>query len=662
MKFFIREIVLWPRRPGLTPRRVLLDPEKVNVISGASKTGKSAIIPIIDYCMGSERCAVPVETIRDACSWFGIVAETAEGQKLLARREPGQQRSTGDMYISEGRSVEVPHAIPGKNATADAVKVRLDELAGLTRLDFGDVDGVAGFARRPSLRDLVAFTFQPQNVVANPDVLFFKADTYEHREKLRTVFPYVLGAITPEGLAAQHELRWVRRQRAQKERELVALREVSERWVAELRASVVNARELGLLRDSVPKGATREALLALLESVVDRKSETRTIQEGIGDAVAELLELEEEEAKVDADLVKLRRRLAEMTRLQKNAGRFRDALKIQQERLAIARWVESLEQDTKRCPLCDAEPAEAGGLRELLKALEQVESDVGRTESVSTIFDRELLRVREDIGVAVEKLQGIAVRKDEIAIRTEEGRRARYRQSEIDRFVGRVERALEVYRALGEDGVLAIEVQELREREDGLRRLMEGEGIERRRRQALDKVASFASRLLPGLDAERPDEPIELSLTDLTVKVKGRDREDYLWEIGSGANWLAYHVAVSLALQQYFLGSRANPVPSFVVYDQPSQVYFPRRLAGARTMAEEQEEPVLADEDVEAVRKVFTTIGDVVRQSGGRLQALVLDHAGPGCLGEHFRCELGGGMADGTEACAWRVVGVRGGG
>ena len=33
-------------------------------------------------------------------------------------------------------------------------------------------------------------------------VLFFNADTTEHREKLKAIFPYVLGALTPEMLAA----------------------------------------------------------------------------------------------------------------------------------------------------------------------------------------------------------------------------------------------------------------------------------------------------------------------------------------------------------------------------------------------------------------------------------------------------------------------------
>ena len=52
----------------------------------------------------------------------------------------------------------------------------------------------------------MAFTFQPQNIVANPDVMFFKADTTEHREKLKTIFPYILGAITADVLQARFEL------------------------------------------------------------------------------------------------------------------------------------------------------------------------------------------------------------------------------------------------------------------------------------------------------------------------------------------------------------------------------------------------------------------------------------------------------------------------
>lgn len=32
---------------------------KVNIITGASKTGKSALVDIVDYCFGSKECRVP---------------------------------------------------------------------------------------------------------------------------------------------------------------------------------------------------------------------------------------------------------------------------------------------------------------------------------------------------------------------------------------------------------------------------------------------------------------------------------------------------------------------------------------------------------------------------------------------------------------------------
>ena len=139
--------------------------------------------------------------------------------------------------------------------------------------------------------------------------------------------------------------------------------------------------------------------------------------------------------------------------------------------------------------------------------------------------------------------------------------------------------------ALGQSGALSAEVEELRKRADELAKRISKAGVTGRQKRALEQVAVFAGRVLPELDSERPNDPIELVINDLTIKVKGPSREDYLWEIGSGANWLSYHVAVSLALQQFFIENSPSPVPGFIVYDQPSQVYFPQKLAGSRRIS-----------------------------------------------------------------------------
>lgn len=140
---------------------------------------------------------------------------------------------------------------------------------------------------------------------------------------------------------------------------------------------------------------------------------------------------------------------------------------------------------------------------------------------------------------------------------------------------------------------------------------------------ALSRIQSATARLIPQMDAEWPEAPIQLVIDELTVRVLRSDREDYLWEIGSGANWLAYHVAITLALQELFLIDPTSGVPGLLVYDQPSQVYFPKRAA--RTTAEVDEK--WRDEDIDAVRKIFALLAVEVANAKGRLQVIVLDHA-----------------------------------
>ena len=111
MKFAINSIILWPRKQEYSPRILSFKSGVVNIITGASRTGKSAIIPIIDYCLGSDKCTIPVDVIRNACSWFGVLFDMKGEQILLCRREPGDKASTGDMFIIRGKEITVPEYI-----------------------------------------------------------------------------------------------------------------------------------------------------------------------------------------------------------------------------------------------------------------------------------------------------------------------------------------------------------------------------------------------------------------------------------------------------------------------------------------------------------------------------------------------------------------------
>lgn len=626
----IREIVLWPRNPNFAPRRLQFHLGKVNVISGASRTGKSAVIPIIDYCLGAGTCSIPVKTIRKYCEWFGVVVATAQGDKLLARREPGAQRSTDDMYMLEAeRITDIPHRI-AKNINADAVKRMLDELAGLSKLDFSGGDESTGFDGRPSFRDLAAFTFQPQNVVANPDVLFFKANTYEHREKLRKIFPYVLGAVTPALMAKQFELGRARQELRRKERELRDAQEVSARWLADLKAKFSEAQEFGLATKPEQE-LSRDQMIEQLEEIVARTDLTLSVSSStISEALRELTDLEGEERVVSRELTTLRHRLGEMNRMSVGVDQYQTALSHQQGRLQLSGWLASHTEDEADCPMCGSHTDSAKRKLAVLSArMQEVEAEAGVDKELPAAFDRELQRVTAEVEQVTDRLRSVQIRKRALSGRSDEARQRQFSAQRAERFVGNLESALDLHRRLGSDSELVDEVGRLRELVRQLEAELREQDVEAHKRRALHAISNNAGRLLPHLDVESPNDPISLEINDLTIKVRGQERDDYLSEIGSGSNWLSYHLAALLALHQYFLLQRRGPVPAFLVLDQPSQVYFPKRISALPKDDEDKEveEPQLRDEDVDAVRQAFEVMGRVTQDANGGLQLIVLDHA-----------------------------------
>lgn len=629
MLFQIKEIILWPRNLNFGPRKLPFELGKVNVITGASRTGKSAIIPIIDYCLGSEKCSIPVNTIRDNCSWFGIVIETEMGPKLFARREPGSSKSTGDMYVLEGKEFNIPEKILDKNSSVESVKRTLDELSRLTLLEFNkDDDGGGGLKDRPGFRDLFSFIFQPQNIIANRDVLFYKADTYEHREKLKTIFPYVLNAITPAILAKQHECSLLQKELRRKVKEYNTLQQVSAKWIAEIKTYIAEAKELGLIKEPIDSNATREQLLDILRVIVNCSNiEDRVTQETITDAVKELIQIQKEESEASSEVFNLRKRFSEMSILKDASIDYQGALQVQRERLQISKWLVELHDPEQNCPICgNALASETNKLKILLDSLKEIENTAGRLEAIPAAFDREFERVRAELGENIDRLQAVKQRRKALEKSSEEAKKRQYDSLKVSRFIGNLEEALKTLEKIGTDRELSSEIEALKKRVNELENEISEVQIKVKTKRALEKINLNAGKLLPDLDIERPNDPISLSEKELSLTVKGINREDYLWEIGSGSNWLSYHVAIILALHEFFLSLPFSPIPGFIVLDQPSQVYFPKRLADKEN--EGNPDPQFEkDEDVEAVRKIFKVLSKLTDEFKGKFQVIVLDHA-----------------------------------
>jgi hypothetical protein len=628
MYFQLRKLILWPRIDA-APRVLTFTSGAVNVISGASKTGKSAVIPIIDYCLGADKCAIPVGVIRENCAWFGIVVETVEGQKLLARREPGDQQKTGDMVLLDGPEVEVPYQIDEKNTNVDAVKDTLNRLARLTKLEF-EPSTESGFKSRPSFRDLMAFTFQPQNIVANPDVMFFKADTTEHREKLKTIFPYILGAVTANVLQARFELDRLNRMLRRKEIQLRAIVSANSAWQLEAQGWVRQAIELGLLAADETIPADWPNIVDLLRRIVASNSRNaRPTLAGIDVTLTRLETLRQQESELAARLSVHRQRLNELRRLLESSQAYGGAMRIQRDRLALADWLRGMVDAGVDDPFIKLGRGGRDQLLTLCENLDALEVRLRSHPSVSDTLDKEMLRQRSAAEETLRTLNEIRTEIAYLELDSEAATEAADHFDRIERFLGRLEQALQLYDRADQSSDLRDEIANLRTEIEQLQRIISESEIRRKLNNALSRIENSTSQLVPRLDAEWPEAPVRLIIEDLTVKVIRGSRDDYLWEIGSGANWLAYHVALTLALQKFFLAEPNHFVPGLLIYDQPSQVYFPKRTAHE----EDVDSITFTDQDVLAVRKVFALLGEEVQAAGGRLQIIVLDHADDGVWG-----------------------------
>lgn len=111
-------------------------------------------------------------------------------------------------------------------------------------------------------------------MVANANILFYKTDKTEHRNKLIDIFPYVLGAITPEVLSARQELMDLQRKLKKKERDYEKLCELTIQWENEIKAWISIAIELGLLEENsrIMNFEAQMSLLQKLVKIIQRKS------------------------------------------------------------------------------------------------------------------------------------------------------------------------------------------------------------------------------------------------------------------------------------------------------------------------------------------------------------------------------------------------------
>lgn len=643
MKLKIKNIIIYPKNVEKDARYISFSMDKVNVITGDSHKGKSAIIHILDYCLGSDKCTIPVDLIRDNVAYFAVHLVAKNTEIFIAREEPGEQGTTHEMYIFEKAKIEINSLLKlNRNRNRlQKIKVnrksvidRLNQLAGFSSQRFDDENLNNKWYDAASFRDTAAFQFQPQNIVANPTTLFYKADTYEHQNKLRIIFPLLLGYETNKIIELRKEKKELEQRLKSKQNQLEEKSKARDVWKNEVFIHYNRAVDLGIASELLDlDNVSLDDVIYELESIVHKVS----IQpiplyiSGSANNFAKKLEKLINERNELAFLIDNKRfSLTKISQIDSARMQYKEVMNVKRERLKPLEWYIKNVSNTS-CPFCDSENKKA---TDQLIALQnaslnlQIDTNDVNLDKEILILKKELLALEEQMNQ--KNLQLNAIYQDEDKENIE-----RKKIEDIYKFLGKIEEALDNVKKSTIEGEILTEIDRIKSRLDVVNVEIEKETKQFSEKKALQNVTNAISKYTEKLDIERDRDPVLLDIKNLTIKVvnQAKNREDFFWEIGSGANHMGYHIATMLGLHEYFLDlpkhNSPNYIPSFIIFDQPSQVYFPKSIPEKlpKKIEEINDLKSKLGEDFRSTMKIFTACSDFLNRTKKETQVIILEHA-----------------------------------
>jgi hypothetical protein len=610
------ELVLYSRDGEA--RSLKFEPGKFNVITGESQTGKSALIEILHYCLGSSTPRVPAGVIAEKVSWYGLRVKLQTGEVFIGRPIPeaGRQSSSAVM-LEVGSSVAVPaFAQLESNTNTQALIAFLSDAIGIDE----NLQIASRSARRPpyqaTIQHALFFNFQRQDEIANRELLFHRQAEEEGAMAwtIRDVLPYFLGALDPDVFRLRLRLAELSEDLRTARRDLA---EAMSRRQTSLTAGmtlVAEAREVGL----VPVQQTDiEDATAILEQALDAQvgHPERIAAQG---GAFERLRRERDDLEVEYRLV--RDQLELLDAHLRDEADFEFEGEEQTARLAsINLFPEGV--DTRACPIChqsfgDIPEAEEvrSVLEQLAHQLESVGRDrVGLTEARADLT-AELDSLRGRIEAIQSQMEAIAAQNAEFERLQDAVNRQSFVKGRIAHFIQTHAPPSDEDESMARNRVSQLE-SSIAELESRLAEETTFENVT----SILNVVGQDMGVWARDLELEYADSPVRIDPRRLNVVADTEDGAVPLSRMGSGANWVGYHIVAHLALHKLFVEAD-RPVPRFLVLDQPTQVFFPPEVW-------EGDMSGTLDADRAAVERMFRLMWSVVQELTPNLQLIVTDHA-----------------------------------
>jgi hypothetical protein len=612
----IDELILYNRQGDARP--IPLRPGRLNVITGDSMTGKSSIINILRFLLGGGNPHAPHGPIQQSVAWYGLRGRVEETPFFIGRPARAPNTDTNETMLLLGDVLAPPFEELASNTSSDALRGYLGGLLGIEDNRNVPSLGQTRQALSASFVHSLHYCFQGQGEIANPDILFHRQNREWIPQTIRDTLPYFLGAQGADDLRRREELTQSRRELRRLQQRVRAAEAERSAGLDRAGSLITEATDVGLAPEGTQPGDLGEAR-RLLRRILD------TANPAVTDIGGEFERLRHRRGEINdelRDITEQMRGLEDFAAAERDYG---GELHEHHARLASIGLVPA-ESHEAPCAMCGQTlgPETSPPREAVARALERSERRVELAQR-----DRPLIqKAREGLLERRQTLRDGAREIDQSleALSAQEELVSNARDAiNIQSYVrGRIAQYLDATQDTGDQELETLRSQ-LTSMEAAVKELAESldaEALRSRTTSLLRTVSRQMTEWARELVLEHARDGAQIDIDRLTIVADTPQGPAYMdrGEIGSGMNWVGYHLTAYLALQDFFIRN-SRPVPHFLVLDQPSQAFFPRDRERGGDLDE------LTDTDREHTRQLYELVHRVVGGLDGRLQVIALDHA-----------------------------------
>lgn len=610
----------------------------VNVITGRSSTGKSAIIEIFDYCFGKDENTIPHGVIIDNAELYFCVMSVNDNYIVLARKATEKTAFIRDeSSLPDLSKLTIEYFTDDYFLPLETFRKSLNNHFNLKITDTDEDTEARNYrknkAKAPcaSVRHFVSFMLQHQNLIANKHALFYRFDEKEKREQTIDQFKIFLGFVDQEYYLKKQELADENRNL----RKLIFQREVLDKNRQDIKNSLVS------LLSQYEYISGSKFIIRDAEQIIDDptnsldkiKSFVITIEDNAETFSQKYKEYDEEYERLDSEIHEKWLEKEQLRSSIEAGKKYNNALKSIKE-------YESANLFVSECPFCK-------------KKNDNISNEVNTLQSAINWLNDELLKtpvLTDSFLLKAKKLESEIneLRRNQrtvLSLRTEmenATKQIKEHKSRFEQALGvkiRIETLIQD-KLIGNTSELLEEIQLCQQKIKQLNDFLKNNyDIEKKIKLAEECINKNMNDIGKNLDFEQAYQPVNLkfSLNSFDLYFDVNKKHVYLRSVGSGANWLGCHISLFTALMKYFCQQENSClIPPVLFLDQPSQVYFPTSIDisgkfDAKELKKNEGKESEADADIKSVTNLYLQLVDFCKQTYKEThimpQIIITDHA-----------------------------------